>query len=383
MIYFDNAATSFPKPRETREAVVRAMERYGANPGRSGHRFSLDTAVKIYECRETAAQFFGAAAPEHVVFTHNGTHALNLALKGILRSGDHVILSDLEHNSVLRPVHALAQQGLITYSIAPVGETNTETLLSFAQLLRPETRLIACTHGSNVWGLRLPLAELGHLAHAHGVLLLADCAQSAGIVPIHMARDGIDFLCAAGHKSLYGPPGTGLLITPHGGDLHPLMEGGTGTTSAQFAQPDDMPEKLESGTVNTMGIIGLQAGLQWVTRQGISHLYTQEIALTQFLWRQLAAIPSVLLYTAFPQAGTALPVLSFGIANHQSEEVVALLSDRGFALRGGLHCAPLAHRKMGTAQSGAVRISVGAFNTRQQAVRLCDTIEKLAAGTHR
>ena len=377
MIYFDNAATSFPKPREVEAAMLQSLSRYGANPGRSGHRLSLDTAIKIYECRETAARFFGAAQPEHVVFTQNCTHALNLALKGFLQPGDHVILSDLEHNSLLRPVHALSQQGLITYSIAPVGENDTETIAAFAQLIRPETRLIACTHGSNVWGFSLPLQALGALAHSHGALLLADCAQTAGVLPIDMARDNIDFLCTAGHKSLCGPTGTGLLITALGQQLRPLLEGGTGTNSLELDQPYTMPERLESGTINTMGIIGLQAGIKWVQRQGLNRLHNQEMELTRLIAHSLAHMKHIQLYTLPPDTGHRLPVLSFTMAGNPSEKVVNALSDRGFALRGGLHCAPLAHRKMGTWQSGAARISVGAFNTRQQARQLCDAIAKL------
>ena len=379
MIYFDNAATTFPKPKRVKEAVASVFNRYGANPGRSGHALSMDTAVKVFECREAAMELFDAAAVEDVVFTMNCTHAINMAIKGALRQGDHVIISDLEHNSVLRPVHTLAQRGQITYSIAEVDEDDDErTLASFQRLIQPKTKMIACTHGSNVWGLRLPLQALGALAQKQDLLFLVDAAQTAGVVDIDMQRDGIDFLCTAGHKGLYGPSGTGLLITPLGLVLGTVMEGGTGNMSALYEQPLSMPERLESGTVNTTGILGLGAGISYVREKGVQKLYAHEAKLARQIYTGLRKIPRVRLYTKDFKIGRHLPVISFNIDGHTSEEVVAMLSDKGFALRGGLHCAPLAHRKMGTMESGAVRVSVGAFNTSSQAEALLGAITRIA-----
>lgn len=379
MTYFDNAATTFPKPRRVRDAVAQAMERYGANPGRSGHKLSMETAVKVYETREAAAEFFGAQAVEDVVFTSNCTHALNFALKGMLEQGDHVIISDLEHNSVLRPVHALASRGIIKYSVAEVSEDDDEkTVEAFRSCINANTRLIACTHGSNVWGIRLPVKKLGQLAQEYDLLFLVDAAQTAGVVPIDMRENKIDFLCTAGHKSLYGPPGTGLLITPLGAALNCSFEGGTGSMSADFNQPDGMPERLESGTVNTSGIIGLGAGISYVREKGIENIYAESMHIGEIIYGGLASIPGVSLYTRGFVHGLHLPVISFNIDGMASEDVTAKLSDMGFATRGGLHCAPIAHRKMNTMDSGAVRISIGSFNTVAQARPLVAAINKIA-----
>lgn len=381
MIYFDNAATTFPKPRRVYDSVLEAMERYGANPGRSGHKLSLDTAVKVYETRELVASLFHAENPEDVVFTANCTHALNLALKGSLKRGDHVILSDLEHNSVSRPIHALSTKGVITYSVARVYEDDDEkTVQSFRQLIRRNTKMIACTHGSNVWGIRVPIEKLGALAQEYDILLLVDAAQTAGVVPIDMQKSGIDFLCAAGHKSLYGPSGTGILITPLGSAMNCLIEGGTGNLSAQLEQPAGMPERLESGTVNTAGIIGLGAGISYVQEKGVENIYRQSMQLGRKIYEGLGNTKGVTLYTGDFAEGRYLPVISFNIEGMASEDVTAKLSDMGFAVRGGLHCAPFAHEKMGTLESGAVRISIGGFNTKQQAGRLLSAVGKITGG---
>jgi cysteine desulfurase family protein len=377
MIYFDNAATSYPKPQTVEEAVISAMRRYGANPGRSGHAMSLSAAFKVFECREKAAEMFGAASPEDVVFTQNCTHALNLAIKGILRQGDHVIISDLEHNSVLRPIHVMAERGIITYSVAKIGGTDEVTLSEIATLIRPNTKLVACAHGSNVWGIRTPIAAIGQLCRSKGILFLSDCAQTAGHVDIDVQRDGIDFLCCAGHKGLYGPSGTGLLITRHGESLATVIEGGTGTYSADYSQPGSMPEKLESGTVNTMGILGLGAGISFIKRRGISNIYDHETELCAYIRERLSRLDRVRLYTKGYERCGLLPVISFNIEGMSSEDVVSKLDEKGFALRGGLHCSPLAHTKMGTMETGAARISVGAFNNMQQARQLCNAVERI------
>lgn len=376
MTYFDNAATTFPKPRRVREAVQNAMERYGANPGRSGHRLSLETAIKVYETREAVAEFFGAEAVEDVVFTSNCTHALNFALKGLLKHGDHVIISDLEHNSLSRPVHALAAKGVITYSVAEVSEDDDcRTVDAFRKLIQNDTRLIATTHGSNVWGIRTPIGKLGRLCQENDLLFLVDAAQTAGVVPIDMEKDNIDFLCAAGHKSMYGPSGTGVLVTPLGSALDCCFEGGTGNMSADFDQPTGMPERLESGTVNTSGIIGLGAGLSYIKSRGLDELYDHEMRIAREIYEGLLNIPEIKLYTREFVYGRNLPVVSFNVSGVPSEEVTSKLSDMGFALRGGLHCAPLAHKKMDTLETGAVRISVGGFNKMSEARRLLSAIK--------
>jgi len=378
MIYFDNGATTYPKPKRVPKAVENAFYEYGANPGRSGHEMAMQTALKVYECRETAASLFHHTEVENVVFSLNCTHAINMALKGALRWGDHVIISDLEHNSVLRPVHCMAQRGAITYSVATVQSDDDETVAAFESLIRPNTRMIACTHGSNVFGIRLPAEKIGALCRRHGLLFLLDAAQTAGIVDIDVDGWGVAFLCTAGHKSLYGPTGTGLLITPFGEALETIMEGGTGSYSAYYDMPPDMPDHLESGTVNTMGIVGLLEGMRFVEEKGVDALYRHEMEITGLVYHALKSMPGVELYTPLV-AGKSLPVLSFNVRGKSSEETTDLLSEKGFALRGGLHCAPLAHKKMGTINMGTARISVGAFNTKEQAARLCDEIKKISA----
>lgn len=377
MIYFDNAATTFPKPRRVVRAVREAMEQYGANPGRSGHKLAMDTAIKVYECREAVAELFGAQVDE-VVFCNNCTHALNMAIKGSLRSGDHVIISDLEHNSVLRPVHTLAERNLIRYSVAATVPGNDDaTVAAFESLITPYTRLIACTHASNAFGVRLPIERIAEMAHRHGVLFLLDAAQTAGVLDIHMKRCNIDFLCTAGHKSLYGPSGTGLLLTPHGEKLGTLMEGGTGSFSADYGMPGNMPERLESGTVNTAGILGLRAGLAFIQENGMEKLHKREMRIGSEIYQRLSGNARVRLYTPSFTLEHNVPVVAFNVEGLPSEEVVEHLSQKGFALRGGLHCAPLAHRKMGTLESGAVRASIGAMNTMEEAVQLCAAVNRL------
>ena len=371
MIYFDNAATSWPKPLSVRQAVTDAMERYGANPGRAGHRMSIDTAVMVTRTRELAAKLFGLSRPEQAVFTQNCTHALNIVIQGLLRPGDHVIISDLEHNSVLRPVYRLAREGEITFDIARTVPGDPDaTVEAFARCIRPRTRLMVCTHGSNVFGFVQPVEKLAALAREKGILLVVDAAQTAGLLDIPVEKWGIDYLCTAGHKGLYGPSGTGLLLVNNPQLPRPLTVGGTGSLSARGEQPDFLPDALESGTVNTAGIIGLGAGLEFVLSEGTDTLLRREMKLMDRLWERLSGQKGVELYTDKPQ----LPVLSFTLKGQASEDTAALLDQAGAAVRAGLHCAPLAHNKMGTMERGTVRASLGAFNTAHEADAFCDKV---------
>ncbi len=362
MIYLDNAATTYPKPPAVIRAMVRGFFHYGANPGRSGYPMAMATAEQVYSCRQALADFFDASCPEEVVFTQNCTHALNLAVKGCLSAGDHVIVSDLEHNSVLRPLHKLAQQGLIEYNVAPTSSDPDETVENYRRLLRGNTRLIVAAHGSNVTGRVQPIRRLGQLARLKGCLFLVDGAQSAGLLPISMKKDFIDFLCLPGHKGLYGPSGTGVLITPHGARMNTLMEGGTGSQSQERAQPSLMPDRLESGTVNTLGILGLGAGLGYVRDKGPGHLYERQLALAARLYEGLSEIKGIRLYSETPAYGRALPVVSFAAEGLPSEEAAARLAEEGIAVRAGLHCSYLAHHTLGTLKEGLVRASFGSYN---------------------
>ena len=377
MIYLDNSATTYPKPPQVRQAVARALGELGANPGRGGYPMSQRTAQAVYRCRCLAAEFFGAPGPECVVFQPSCTQALNLVLKGALKQGDHVVVSDLEHNAVMRPLTALSARG-VTYTLAKtVPGDNDATLDAFRQAMGPRTKLVVCTQASNVFGFRLPVERIAALCHQYGAKLCVDAAQSAGLVPIHLQRDGIDYLCCAGHKGLYGPMGVGLLVLrdPAAG-LVPLVEGGTGTQSRSLAQPEDSPERYESGTLNVPGIAGLEAGLLFVRRQGPQALCQKELALLARLHRQLARFPGVELYTGEPRAPYFLPVLSFNLRGMESEAVGERLGQAGIAVRCGLHCAPLAHQKLGT-QQGTVRVSPSAFTRREEIDALARQVGRL------
>ena len=377
MIYLDNSATTYPKPPQVRQAVARALGELGANPGRGGYPMSQRTAQAVYRCRSLAAEFFGAPGPECVVFQPSCTQALNLVLKGALKQGDHVVVSDLEHNAVMRPLTALSARG-VTYTLAKtVPGDNDATLDAFRQAMGPRTKLVVCTQASNVFGFRLPVERIAALCHQYGAKLCVDAAQSAGLVPIHLQRDGIDYLCCAGHKGLYGPMGVGLLVLRDPADsLAPLVEGGTGTQSRSLAQPEDSPERYESGTLNVPGIAGLEAGLLFVRRQGPQALCQKELALLARLHRQLARFPGVELYTGEPRAPYFLPVLSFNLRGMESEAVGERLGQAGIAVRCGLHCAPLAHQKLGT-QQGTVRVSPSAFTRREEIDALARQVGRL------
>ena len=377
MIYLDNSATTYPKPPQVRQAVARALGELGANPGRGGYPMSQRTAQAVYRCRCLAAEFFGAPGPECVVFQPSCTQALNLVLKGSLKQGDHVVVSDLEHNAVMRPLTALSARG-VTYTLAKtVPGDNDATLDAFRQAMGPRTKLVVCTQASNVFGFRLPVERVAALCHQYGAKLCVDAAQSAGLVPIHLQRDGIDYLCCAGHKGLYGPMGVGLLVLRDPADsLAPLVEGGTGTQSRSLAQPEDSPERYESGTLNVPGIAGLEAGLLFVRRQGPQALCQKELALLARLHRQLARFPGVELYTGEPRAPYFLPVLSFNLRGMESEAVGERLGQAGIAVRCGLHCAPLAHQKLGT-QQGTVRVSPSAFTRREEIDALARQVGRL------
>lgn len=361
MIYLDNAATTFPKPPGVAEAVRDAVLLHGANPGRSGHALSVDVSERVFASRTAAAETLGLENPERLIFTAGCTASLNCVIKGVLRRGDHVLISSLEHNASARPVYALAACGFIRYNVFTVfpGD-DARTLRSLACLVRRETRLVVCTMASNVFGVMPPVAEIGGFCRRRGILFCVDAAQTAGLCTFDFPHD---YLCCAGHKGLYGPSGLGLLALRSGPVPLPLTEGGTGSASASLAQPDFLPDRLESGTLNVPGILGLAAGLDFVRSETPRCLYLRELALVTCLRDLLERIPGIVLYTAPPFPGCSMPVLAFNLGDLSSEDSVSRLDKAGFALRGGLHCAPLAHRAFGTSRRGAVRVSPAAFNT--------------------
>lgn len=375
MIYLDNAASSFPKPPRVIRAMARAVRVYGANPGRSGHALSMMASEKIYTCRERAAALFGMDRPERVIFTPNATAALNMVIKGLLMGKGHAVTSDLEHNSVRRPLIAMAPRGVTVTEAKVDFEDDDATLRSFEAALCPDTRLIAVTHASNVWGNVLPVKALCAWARGHGIPFVLDASQTSGKIDISM-KDGYAAVCTAGHKGLYGPQGTGLLLLSPEIWLPTLMEGGSGAESLGPAQPEEPPERYEAGTVNTPGIAGLYEGMGYVARRTAEAIGRAETELCRHLYEGLGGIKNVLLYTGYPERSAGL--LSFNLASMTSEETAARLSRGGFCVRGGLHCAPSAHIRMGTLKAGAVRVSVGAFSTHGQIDALLRTIKRLA-----
>ena len=327
MIYLDNAATTYPKPQSVANATLYALKNLGANPGRSGHNMSINAALEIYECRKAIAKFFNAKGPESVVFTLNCTHAINLVFKGLLKSGDHVVVSCLEHNAMTRPLKALEEKG-ITFSEAKVfPESNEATLESFKNAINSRTALIACTHASNVWGIRLPISQICTMAHEYGIPMLVDAAQSAGHIPIDLQRNKIDYLCLAGHKGLYGPMGTGVLITTHGEELSTIIEGGTGINSETYTQTDIMPEKFESGTQNLIGIAGLHAGIKFLDTAKVEKIAKHECDLINYLYERLLELKNVELYMNKPNPQYFVPLLSFNVVGMHSENVAAILNE--------------------------------------------------------
>lgn len=377
MIYFDNAATSYPKPQSVINAVKNSFVCYGGNPGRSGHTISVKTANEVYETREMLNEFFDGYGGENVAFTVNCTQALNTAIKGVLNQGDHVLVSSFEHNSVIRPIHALAQAGIITYSVFEVYDDVDKTLECFRKAVRPDTKLCVVTAVSNVFGYILPLKELGLASKEKGIHFFVDGAQAAGVLPISMKKMNIDCLCIPGHKGLLGPMGTGAIL--HNGiELKPLIHGGTGSRSFELLQPLDYPDRLESGTLNVPGISGLKQGIKVVKSMGVQNIFNEENRICNDIFSGLKNIKGVKLYEENRMGKGFAPVLSFNIGNMHSERVSALLDRHSIAVRGGFHCSPTAHNFMGTKQTGTVRISPSYMNSEKDIKILLNLVRKIA-----
>lgn len=360
MIYLDNAATTLHKPSCVAEAVVNAMGNLG-NSGRGVHGTSLTASRVIYDTRAALANLFNAPSPARVVFTSNSTEALNTAILGLFTAGDHVISTDLEHNSVLRPLYLLQQQGVEVdfVSADAQGQINYE---DFSKLLKPNTRAIICTHASNLTGDMLDVAWIGKFAHEHGLLLVVDASQTAGAFPIDMVAMNIDVLCFTGHKSLMGPQGTGGLCAAEGVDIRPLKSGGTGVQTYLPHQPVEMPTHLEAGTLNGHGIAGLGAALQFIDSVGIEAIHSHEMMLMQRFYNGVCNIKGVTIYGDFTRERA--PIVTLNIGDIPSGEVADILSGEfAIATRAGAHCAPRLHTALGTVEQGAVRFSFGYYNT--------------------
>jgi cysteine desulfurase / selenocysteine lyase len=381
LIYLDNAATSWPKPPEVMKAMANAIECAGGNPGRSGHRLSIAAGRIVLDVREKAAAFFGVDDPLRVIFTVNATAALNLAIQGILRSGDRALTSSMEHNSVMRPLRHLSEAG-VKLEVIPSRADGTYDLDLWSRALEKPARLVVVNHASNVVGTLAPLAELAQLAHSAGALFLVDAAQTAGVVPIDMKEAGIDLLAFAGHKGTLGPGGTGGLVINDDTDHHlikPLLFGGTGSLSDKEVQPDFLPDKLESGTLNVPGLAGLGAGIDWINERGVDAIREHEKRLTTALFEGLSLIPGVKVFGCLDPE-KCIATVSFDASSKNVSELGYRLDEEYRVLcRVGLHCAPAAHRTIGSFPQGTVRLAPGNFTTMAEiksALKAIETVLK-------
>lgn len=376
MIYLDNAATTLPKPRCVIDAVVQAMTTMG-NAARGAHSSSLSASRMVYDTRCKIAKLFGCKEPENVVFTSNSTEALNIALNGIFSPGDHVITTDLEHNSVLRPLYRLEKEGIIQLSFVPADTQGRPDYVAFENLIQPNTRAIVCTHASNLTGNMIDVAAVGALARARGLLFVVDASQTAGAVPINMEAMNIDILCFTGHKGLMAPQGTGGLCIREGVEVRPFKVGGSGVHSYDKEQPKSYPTRLEAGTLNSHGIAGLSAALDYIGTIGIEAIGQKERHLMQRFYDGVSNIEGVTVYGDFTAKRTA--VVALNIRDYDSGAVSdALYEEYGIATRAGAHCAPRMHMALGTTDRGAVRFSFSWFNTEADVDCAVEAIHELA-----
>jgi len=378
MIYLDNAATSWPKP----ESVYRTMDDFlrtkGGNPGRGSNSMALAARETVEETRRLIARLINASETSRVIFTLNCTDALNLGLKGLLKSGDHVITDRIGHNSLVRPLKKLEARGVKVTGLSPSPDTGVVSARDIEDAITRATKLVVVTHASNVNGIIQPVEEYGSVARKHKIAFMVDAAQTAGKYPIDVAAGNIDLLAFSGHKGLFGPPGTGVLFIGNRANLDSIREGGTGSFSEQEEQPDILPDKYESGTLNSVGISGLGAGLKFIFDESLDKIIAHEKFLTSKLIDGLSVIPGVTLYLP-KDLSRMVPVVSFNIKGYQPGEVGTIL-DQAFDIkvRAGLQCAPVAHKTLGTFPSGTVRISPGYLNLAEEIELTVKAVERIA-----
>lgn len=376
MIYFDNAATSYPKPSSVYAEVERCIRDYCGNPGRSGHKLSLEAQKTVYDCRCELARMFDCKSEENVVFTLNTTYALNMAIKGLARSGDHIIFSNIEHNSVIRPVNALG----CDYDIFDSTQSTDRIIAEIVRLIRPNTKMIIAAHKSNIAPLQNPISAIGRLCRQRGLLFICDAAQSAGLYPISIKQSCIDALCIPGHKGLYGIQGCGAVLFSDAfkgfcaHNIRTLAEGGNGVASLDPYMPSVLPDRLEAGTLPTPAIAGLLAGIREVERVGTDHIRNHQNMLYRRLKENLLNVRKAELYLPEVNGGQ---ILLFNIKGCSPEYIAEELDKNGICVRAGFHCAPLAHKALGTGPLGAVRASFGAFNTLEETDKLASELLKL------
>lgn len=379
MIYLDNAATSYPKPSTVCDEMLRCMKFYCANPGRSGHKMSLTASEKIYECRENLSQLFNIANPLNIVFTSNATEGLNIGIKGILKPKDHVIISSLEHNSVVRPIQKLMKSE-VSCSIVPINTNKAFDTNNILQKIRENTKLIVVTHASNVTGQILPIKRIGKIAKEKNIIFMVDAAQTAGCHHIDVQEQNIDILVFPGHKGLFGPQGTGGIYIKEGLELDSLKEGGTGSYSESISQPQILPDKMESGTLNTPGIVGLNEGVKYILKNGIDEIIKRERELIEYFLNGLKEINNVTIYGnngLDNRTGT----VSINIGNIDCMLVSHELDKRyDIMARSGLHCSYLAHKTIGTVNKGTVRFSLNCLNSYRHVQKALLAIKNISEG---
>nr|WP_300005662.1 aminotransferase class V-fold PLP-dependent enzyme [Tissierella sp.] len=377
MIYFDNAATTFPKPEEVYQKQMEVMREYGANPGRAGHKMALRTNREIFETRISLAKLFNIKNMMNVIFTQNATESLNMGIKGLLKSGDHVITTSMEHNSVLRPITHMQAIGVESTIVKADSKGHIDPK-DIEEAIKPNTKLIVTTHISNLTGTIMPVEEIGQIAKKHGLIYMVDAAQSAGVYPIDVEAMNISILAAAGHKGLLGPQGTGVLYISPELDLDGLMQGGTGSASESLSQPDIRPDKYESGTPNGPGIIALGAGVEYITSRGIDEIRRHEEELTDYFLKAIKEIDGIIIYGPANIKEQAA-VVALNLKDIDSSEISYILDEEyDIAVRSGLHCAPLAHKTIGTLDQGVVRFSFGIFNTKEEVDKAIEALKDIA-----
>ncbi len=373
MIYLDNAATTFPKPPCVTEEITKCIKKYCGNPGRSSHVLSIKSAEKIYEARTLLAELFCADA-ENVVFTYNTTYALNIAIKGYIKLSSHILISDIEHNSVLRPINELSRQKLCTYDIFSTSGSDEEILENIRKKIKPETRMLVCTHASNICSRKLPIDKIGLLCKDRNIFFIVDGAQSAGIYDINVKGMNINALCIPAHKSLYGPQGVGAIIFGSDSVGRSVVEGGTGINSLELSMPNILPEAYEAGTLSTPLIAGICGSLKWLKAIEIEKIRNYEEDLYLYLINKLKGNDAFEVYQGSKSPGNTL---IFNIKGLSSVYVSSELDKRGICTRSGLHCAPLAHATLKTPVDGAVRVGLSVFNTKNELNILFDALQDI------
>lgn len=377
MSYFDNAATSYPKPDEVYSVLIETMRNKGGNPGRGSHRIAIEAFRAVYETRVKLAKLFNIDYPLRIAFTQNATMSLNFAIKGVLEKGDHVITTSLEHNSVLRPLFSMEEQKKIDLTIVEADYQGLISLDDIEKSIQENTKAIVITHASNLTGTIIPIEKIGEIAKKHGIILIVDASQSAGILEIDVDKMNIGILCFTGHKSLFGPQGTGGIYLRKGVEIKPLMEGGSGSHSKLKRQPQEMPDLLECGTLNAPGIAALGAGVDFILKTGMENIRKHEDEITEVFIKGVKGIEGVRVYG--PETGKRTPVVALNIGDIDPAELSALLDEEyDIAVRPGMHCAPLAHKSIGTYETGAVRFSFGYFNTAKEITEAITAVKEIS-----